>query len=218
MDFSYDDLQCLYNCLVFTEKMGEVDKCSELKDRLQCKLLEIDSKVKVEEASVEDVDKIGTGDSSIYLRKKCRIVKPTLADLRFKTVVAIKPGFEIDLLTDDFCYPLAYVQVDLLFNDRKLFSASFDKLLSDTPWTDSNCAESEAWDIINGDLSEIGLGGLYGIDIYACLPSKTLPLMCDCSTIRDILKRELGLKYIESYVDKLLPPMDGFYNFSIVYF
>ena len=156
---------------------------------------------------------------------KGRTINPEVVDYTNKTVVTVIPCSQDDLSVDEWAYPCASVRVDYLVNSgHLLFSATFRKLLDGTPFggdcfdDNAKAASEKADDLINGDLSAIGLEGLYNLDVYRYLVDREVTLIDrNDETVKEIISSSLNLPFIapETIVAKLVPPVDGFYNFAV---
>lgn len=155
--------------------------------------------------------------ANIKRNNMTRPVYPKMVTDVNKTEVTITPAAEIDI-EHEVVLPAACIKVDYLVNcGHLLFSASFKKLLDETPFggeysdANVNAATEKASDLINGDLSAIGLEGLETLDVYRFLVENKAPLNND--TIKAIISASLHLPYI--YEEALCPPVNGFYRLEV---
>lgn len=148
-----------------------------------------------------------------------RTICPELVDTSKETKVTITPSFFPGDYDD--AYPECRVNIEYYESGRMIFTAYFDKLLSDDPWPFGSNGEYAIWraeDLLEGSLSSVGLGGLETLDIYKV--SGMSPYLAKFR-MAEILEKALNLPYytLDDFHQVHHPegcaPVDCFYNLVI---
>lgn len=140
----------------------------------------------------------------------------------YETVVTIEPTSEIDCNMPDFdyCYPAAEVKVEFKHNGKLMHSTTFKKILDMTLYHDEGPGVVQiADDMINGNLSKIGLGGLSTLDIYYALRTMGVSTNLNADIMQEILENSLHIPY-DDMIDHISHSFnyskDCFYNLEVL--